>query len=114
MGLIVSTFKHLPVLPEDPILGLADTYARDIRNNKIDLGIGIYKNSDGHTPILESVQAAEYWLLENQSSKAYIGSEGLPAFNHAMQIGGDAAFKLMVPLLAGYIAYSIADRKSVV
>lgn len=84
MGLIVSTFKHLPVLPEDPILGLADTYARDLRNNKIDLGIGIYKNSDGHTPILESVQAAEYWLLENQSSKAYIGSEGLPAFNHAM------------------------------
>ncbi|KAB0499167.1 aromatic-amino-acid transaminase [Pseudomonas vancouverensis] len=77
-------FQNIQVLPNDPILGLADTYARDIRSKKIDLGIGVYKDSSGKTPVLASVLAAEKWLLENQITKAYVGSEGLPQFNQAI------------------------------
>ncbi|MBF6029765.1 aspartate/tyrosine/aromatic aminotransferase [Pseudomonas sp. P115] len=74
----------MQLLPNDPILGLADTFAQDTRSNKVDLGIGVYKDVAGKTPVLASVQAAEEWLLEHQVSKAYLGSEGLPAFNQAI------------------------------
>lgn len=80
----MPAFTTLKTLPNDPILGLADTYACDTRTSKIDLGIGVYKDIDGKTPVLASVQAAEQWLLEHQLSKAYVGSEGLQAFNQAI------------------------------
>jgi aspartate aminotransferase len=69
-------FQSIAQVPGDPILGLMETYLADPRSNKMDLGVGVYKDDQGHTPILKSVKLAERYLLENETSKSYIGSHG--------------------------------------
>ena len=56
-------FENLPQLPADPILGLMDAFRNDSNANKIDLGVGVYKNEQGETPVLESVKRAERDIL---------------------------------------------------
>jgi aspartate aminotransferase len=77
-------FEHLATLPADPILGLMSLFRNDTNPNKVDLGVGVYKNEDGETPVLASVLAAETRLLSQQVSKAYVSPAGNPAFNAAM------------------------------
>jgi aspartate/tyrosine/aromatic aminotransferase len=60
----------------------------------VDLGIGVYRNAAGQTPILDVVKEAERRLIETQDSKTYIGSAGSPAFNEAMR---DLTFAGAVP-----------------
>ena len=67
----MAFFEHLEILPDDPILGLAARYAQDPRSQKMDLGVGIYKDAQGRTPVMAAVKQAEHWLVENQMSKAY-------------------------------------------
>ncbi|WP_299496566.1 amino acid aminotransferase [uncultured Shewanella sp.] len=69
----------------DPILGLTDAFKADKRANKVNLGVGIYKDESGQTPILKSVKAAEAKLLAEESSKSYLGMEGVLAYNKAVQ-----------------------------
>ncbi|BAO00680.1 AspC protein [Candidatus Pantoea carbekii] len=69
----------------DPILGLADLYYTDKRKNKVNLGIGVYKDETGKTPILDSVKQAELYLLENESTKNYLNIEGLSNFANFTQ-----------------------------
>ena len=76
-------FSALQPIPPDPILGMAQRFAADSSPHKVDLGIGIYRNERGEAPVLASVKAAEQWLLEHQSTKAYLSSAGDPAFNGA-------------------------------
>jgi len=78
-------FDHLNSLPADPILGLLAKYRVDENPNKIDLGVGVYKDEAGHTPVLQAVKEAETRLLQSEDSKAYIGPAGTPGFNTAMQ-----------------------------
>lgn len=78
-------FKKLEALPSDAILRLIAEYNEDPRPEKIDLGIGVYRNADGETPVLASVKEAERRLVATQMTKAYIGSGGNPVFNRAMQ-----------------------------
>ncbi|MFV8783729.1 aromatic amino acid transaminase [Microbulbifer sp. SA54] len=78
-------FDHLNSLPADPILGLLATYRADENPNKIDLGVGVYKDEAGHTPVLQAVKEAETRLLQSEETKAYIGPAGTPGFNTAMQ-----------------------------
>ncbi len=78
-------FETLKPLPADAILGLIAEHKNDSRQNKIDLGVGVYRNTKGETPVLDAVKQAERHLLETQSSKAYLGTAGDPAFNRAMQ-----------------------------
>ncbi|MCL4105136.1 UNVERIFIED_CONTAM: hypothetical protein GTU68_018843 [Idotea baltica] len=59
-------------------------YKDDPRDTKIDLGVGVYKNADGHTPIMQSVKTAEQQLWEAQDTKSYVGLTGDPAFSDAM------------------------------
>ena len=59
------------------LIGLARA---DERPSKIDLGVGVYRDAEGRTPILRAVKAAEHILLRNQESKAYLGPEGDMAF----------------------------------
>lgn len=61
--------RTLPPLPADPILGLADLFRADERPGKINLGIGVYKDETGKTPVLTSVKKAEQYLLENETTK---------------------------------------------
>ncbi|WNO11700.1 amino acid aminotransferase [Teredinibacter sp. KSP-S5-2] len=71
----------LPLLPVDPILGLIEKYKNDANANKIDLGVGVYRDESGATPVFSSVKRAEHWLLETEQSKAYVGPAGNPDFN---------------------------------
>ncbi len=74
-------FAELPTPPQDPILGLAKLFAQDRADNKVDLGIGVYKDERGEVPILRSVKQAESWLAAHQKSKSYLSSIGNPDFN---------------------------------
>ncbi len=75
-------FSQLKKLPADPILGLSVKFKADSQPNKIDLGAGIYKDAVGNTPVLSCVKAAEQFRVNNEESKAYLGSTGSPLFNN--------------------------------
>ena len=61
-----------------------DSHAADSNPKKIDLGIGVYKDEAGNTPILECVRRAEQILDSTQTSKSYLGPPGVAGFNSAM------------------------------
>lgn len=71
-----SLFARLPVQPEDPLLSLIGLFASDPRPEKIDLGVGVYRDGLGVTPVFEAVKKAEAQLLATQRTKAYLGPEG--------------------------------------
>ncbi|MDN3652377.1 amino acid aminotransferase [Thalassotalea ponticola] len=77
-------FGNLSALPADPILGLLAKYRLDENPNKIDLGVGVYKDESGHTAILDCVKIAEKMRFDNEDSKVYIGPAGTPLFNEKM------------------------------
>lgn len=74
----------LPQLPADPILGLSAAFKQDTNPNKVDLGVGVYKDEQGRTPILGSVAKAQKILLANEDSKTYITPQGVPGFISGM------------------------------
>ena len=77
-------FENLKPQPADKILALMQMYREDPRDQKIDLGVGVYKNAEGVTPVMRAVKAAEKRILEEQESKAYTGLAGDPAYSDAM------------------------------
>ena len=77
-------FEHLKAQPADKILALMQMFREDPRDNKIDLGVGVYKNAEGVTPVMRAIKAAEHKLWEEQETKAYVGLVGDPAFSDAM------------------------------
>ncbi len=77
-------FGSLKALPADPILGLLAKYRKDDNPNKIDLGVGVYKNEAGHTAILNCVKKAEEHRLTTEDTKVYIGPTGSDLFNDEM------------------------------
>ncbi|CAH9066362.1 Aspartate aminotransferase [Pseudoalteromonas holothuriae] len=78
-------FSELKPLPTDPILGLMAAYKQDTNPNKIDLGVGVYKDEHGDTPVLKAVKQAEAFRLENEKTKSYIGLAGNLEFCHKME-----------------------------
>lgn len=86
-------FESISAAPADPILGLADLFRADDRPHKINLGIGVYKDETGKTPVLTSVKKAEQYLLENETTKNYLSIDGLPDFarcTQALLFGNDS------------------------
>ena len=77
-------FEALRPKPADKILKLMKAFREDTRSQKIDLGVGVYKNSAGITPVMQAVKKAEQRIWEEQQSKAYVGLEGDSAFNDSM------------------------------
>jgi aromatic-amino-acid transaminase len=77
-------FAHLSPQPKDKILALMAAYKEDPRDSKVDLGVGVYKDASGNTPVMRAVKAAERRLVDEQTSKAYVGLAGDPAFSDAM------------------------------
>lgn len=73
-------FDAIGRVPGDPILGLMEAYAQDANPRKFDLGVGVYKDAQGLTPIPEAVKIAEARLVESQDTKTYIGGHGNPLF----------------------------------
>ena len=78
-------FESISAAPADPILGLGDLFRADDRPNKINLGIGVYKDETGNTPVLTSVKKAEQYLLENETTKNYLSIDGLADFARCTQ-----------------------------
>jgi aspartate aminotransferase len=76
-------FNTLPLLPADPILGLSQAYAKDTNPKKVDLGVGVYKNDQGQTPVMQAVLEAEKLLIKSQTTKAYTPPAGIPGANEA-------------------------------
>jgi aromatic-amino-acid transaminase len=77
-------FETLKERPADSILMLMQMFRDDPRDTKIDLGVGVYKDANGLTPVMRAVKAAEHRLWETQDTKAYTGLAGDPAFSDAM------------------------------
>lgn len=78
-------FSSLQQLPTDPILGLMGAFKEDTNPNKIELGVGVYKDEAGHTPVLRSVKLAEKFRLENETTKTYIGLAGNISYNEKIK-----------------------------
>ena len=76
--------KFQPV-PPDPILGLGQLFAADPREGKIDLGVGVFKDADGNTPIMSAVRKAEVILHDMQTTKTYKGLGGDEGFRDSMR-----------------------------
>ena len=77
-------FNSLQQQPADKILALMQVYKEDPRENKIDLGVGVYKDASGQTPIMQSIKRAEHMLWETQDTKSYVGLTGTPEFSQTM------------------------------
>ena len=86
-------FSALEAPSPDPIIKLMGVFAADPRADKVDLGVGVYRDAAGRTPVMAAVAAAEARILAQQESKGYLGLAGDPAFIAAMQglLIGDAA-----------------------
>ena len=77
-------FENLKPQPADKIMALMKMYREDPRADKIDLGVGVYKNAAGQTPIMGAVKTAEKMLWELETTKTYTGLAGDPAFGQAL------------------------------
>ncbi|MCK6263629.1 aspartate/tyrosine/aromatic aminotransferase [Vibrio sp. ZSDE26] len=77
-------FSHLSEPTLDPILSLSIAYRQDARPDKVDLGIGVYRNSQGETPIMAAIKQAQDIVVETQQTKAYVGLAGCEEFNASM------------------------------
>ena len=77
-------FENLSRLAPDPILGLMAEFRQDPRSRKIDLGVGVYQDESGHTPIMRAVHEAEAQLLAAETTKTYQGIAGDPLYNERM------------------------------
>lgn len=69
-------FEHLEQKPADPLLAIIGLFAADERPEKMDLGVGVFRDSAGATPVMQVVKSAERTLVESQLSKAYVGLSG--------------------------------------
>ncbi len=77
-------FQSLKEQPADKILALMQKYKEDPRDSKIDLGVGVYKNAEGLTPVMRAVKTAEQQLWERETTKSYVGLVGDPQFSDVM------------------------------
>ncbi|MBH3427827.1 amino acid aminotransferase [Pseudomonas alkylphenolica] len=93
-------FGAIGRVPGDPILGLMEAYAKDSNPQKFDLGVGVFKDEQGLTPIPAAVKHAEQRLLDRQTSKSYVGGHG------------DADFgRLISELVLGNGSPLLADKR---
>jgi aspartate aminotransferase len=95
-------FDLLSAMPEDPILGLMAAYRKDPREQKIDLGVGVYQNDRGQTPVMRAVKEAEDRLIKQQTTKTYQGIAGDPEYN-----------RLVLELLLSKEHPALADGRAV-
>ncbi|MDT8327039.1 MAG: amino acid aminotransferase [Roseovarius sp.] len=95
-------FSNLKEKPADKILALGQAFREDPRDTKIDLGVGVYKDAEGKTPIMRAVKAAEQKWWGQEETKAYTGLAGDPAFSDVMinLVLGDAVTRDQVAAVA--------------
>lgn len=91
---MTTLFAKADQLPPDPLLGLMTAFRADPRADKLDLGVGMYKDAAGRIPVFGAVHEAELRLAERNGPKAYEGPQGNLAFCEAVArlVYGDDAF----------------------
>lgn len=78
-------WKNVDAAPADAILGLTEAFKNDPNPNKVNLGVGVYKDDNGLTPVLQCVKEAEKILLDTESSKSYLPISGDPKYAASVQ-----------------------------
>ena len=78
-------FEKITAAPPDAILGLSEAFKSDPNPNKINLGVGVYKDANGNTPILATAKKAEQMLLSSEKSKSYLPIDGNASYDAATQ-----------------------------
>lgn len=78
-------WKNIEEAPPDSILGLTDAFRNDPNPAKVNLGVGVYKDNEGGTPILESIKSAEKILLVKENTKSYLPISGDPGYGRGVQ-----------------------------
>ena len=78
-------FETIDTAPPDPIIGLTEAFKQDPHPDKINLGVGVYKDAQGNTPVFAAVKQAQERLLEDETTKDYSPIEGTPEFAAAVQ-----------------------------
>ena len=89
-------FEHIKAAPADPILGLGEAFKSETRENKINLGIGVYKDAQGTTPIMRAVKEAEKRLFDKEKTKNYLTIDGIADYNErtkALLFGKDSELR---------------------
>ncbi|WP_274584351.1 amino acid aminotransferase [Neisseria leonii] len=79
-------FDNIQAAPADPILGLGEAFKAEQRAQKVNLGIGVYKDAQGQTPIVKAVKEAEKRLLDSENTKNYLTIDGVADYNEQTQI----------------------------
>jgi aspartate/tyrosine/aromatic aminotransferase len=96
-------FDNLEKLPPDPILGVTTAFRADPSADKIDLGVGVYRDAEGNTPVPAAVRNAERALLDRQVTKTYVGPMGNAEFNQRI-----------VEMALGALAAGLKDRTATI
>ncbi len=96
-------FANLEQLPPDPILGVTAAFRADPSPDKIDLGVGVYRDEKGETPVPAAVREAERAMLAAQRTKTYVGPAGNLEFN-----------RLIVEMALGPVAAGLRDRTATI
>lgn len=78
-------FQSIEAAPVDPILGLTDAYKADPNPEKINLGVGVYQDESGVTPIMPSVVEATRRVVSAETTKSYLPIPGAPEYGAAVQ-----------------------------
>lgn len=78
-------WEHVDAAPADSIFGLTEAFRQESNPHKVNLGVGVYKDDQGQTPVLQCVKAAEKLLLERQTSKSYLPIGGDPLYAECVQ-----------------------------
>ncbi|SAL02253.1 aromatic amino acid aminotransferase [Caballeronia calidae] len=78
-------FEHIDAYPGDPILSLNEDFAKDSRDDKVNLSIGIYYDNEGRIPVMRAVREAEAQLLAEPAAKPYLPMAGFAQYRDAVQ-----------------------------
>ncbi|MFT0850036.1 amino acid aminotransferase [Achromobacter sp. F4_2707] len=80
-----SLFESVELAPRDPILGLNEQFNADTRENKVNLGVGVYYDDEGRLPLLKAVHQAEVARVEAAAPRGYLPIEGIASYNQGVQ-----------------------------
>ena len=97
-------FDKIEAAPADPILGLGEAFKAETRSNKVNLGIGVYKDAKGNTPIPKAVKEAETRLLANENNKMQT------SINKTPHLGRYLISDISILLSPSYILLIILDK----
>ena len=77
-------FESLKAFPTDPILGISAAYAADASTDKVDVGVGVYRDETGQTPVMKAIRLATARVAAAETTKSYLPTSGNAGFNRAI------------------------------